>query len=266
MKKYFAFFRLRFLIGLQYRTAALAGMVTQFFWGFMLILTYKAFYEADANAFPMTLSATASYIWLQQAFLALFGVWMESEIFDSIINGNIAYELCRPIRIYNMWFSRSLANRTSRAMLRCVPILAVAVFLPAPFRLVPPASVLHFILFLITLFLGLVVTVAFCMLVYDFTFFTLSPQGLRIVFTSMVEFLAGGVIPLPFFPDKVRRFLELLPFASMQNTALQIYSGSLNFTQLKQAVLLQIFWVVVLVAGGSLLCRYAEKKVTIQGG
>ena len=32
MKKYLSFFRLRFSMGLQYRTAALAGMVTQFFW------------------------------------------------------------------------------------------------------------------------------------------------------------------------------------------------------------------------------------------
>lgn len=72
MKKYLSFFRLRFLMGLQYRTAALAGIVTQFAWGGMEILVYKAFYEADANAFPMSFSATASYIWMQQAFLAFF--------------------------------------------------------------------------------------------------------------------------------------------------------------------------------------------------
>ena len=32
MKKYLSFFRLRFITGLQYRTAALAGIATQFFW------------------------------------------------------------------------------------------------------------------------------------------------------------------------------------------------------------------------------------------
>ena len=65
MKKYLSFFRLRFAMGLQYRTAAIAGMSTQFAWGFMEIMIFKAFYEADAAAFPMSLSATASYIWLQ---------------------------------------------------------------------------------------------------------------------------------------------------------------------------------------------------------
>lgn len=68
MKKYLSFFRLRFTLGLQYRTAALAGICTQFAWGFLDIMVYRAFYETDAAAFPMTFQATASYIWLQQAF------------------------------------------------------------------------------------------------------------------------------------------------------------------------------------------------------
>lgn len=267
MKKYLSFFRLRFSMGLQYRTAALAGIVTQFVWGFMEIMIYSAFYRADASSFPMSFSATASYIWLQQSFLAFFAAWMmENEIFDSIINGNIAYELCRPISIYNMWFSRSMANRLSRAVLRCFPILIVAVFLPYPYGITAPASVLHFILFLVTMILGLAVTVSFCMLVYVLTFFTISPQGLRMLFTSTVEFFAGAVIPLPFFPEKLQKVMELLPFASMQNVALRIYSADMNNEQMQKAIILQIFWLIVITMAGKLLCRVAEKRISVQGG
>lgn len=267
MKKYLSFFRLRFTLGLQYRAAALAGCVTQFFWGFMEILMFDAFYRADTAAFPMSFSATASYIWLQQAFLAFFSAWMlENEIFDLILGGNIAYELCRPVDLYNMWFSRSAANRLSRAVLRCFPILVVAVFIPQPYGIAAPESALHFVLFLITLFLGLAVTVAYCMLVYVLTFFTVSPQGLRVVFVSMVEFFAGAIIPLPFFPEKLQRVMELLPFAAMQNIALRIYSGSMSAEQMKKAVVLQVFWLAVLMAVGRFLCRLAVRQVTVQGG
>lgn len=267
MKKYLSFFRLRFSMGLQYRVAALAGIVTQFFWGFMEIMIFSAFYRADAAAFPMSLSATASYIWMQQAFLAFFAAWMmEGEIFDSIVNGNIAYELCRPIDIYNMWFARSIANRMSRAVLRCFPILLVAAFLPAPYGLSAPASGLHFFLSLATLLLGLAVTVSFCVFIYVLTFFTISPQGLRMLFLSSVEFFAGAVIPLPFFPEKVQKIMELLPFAAMQNVPLRIYSGSMSGAEMKKAILLQIFWLIVVTAAGKLLCRVALKKVVVQGG
>lgn len=267
MKKYFSFFRLRFVMGLQYRVAALAGCVTQFFWGVMEIMIFRAFYQSDASAFPMTLSATSSYIWLQQAFLAFFTAWMmENEIFDSIVNGNIAYELCRPISIYNMWFARSIANRLSRAVLRCFPILAAAAFIPYPYGIAAPAGTGHFLLFIITLFLGLAVMVSFCMLVYVLTFFTISPQGLRIVFVSCVEFFSGALIPLPFFPEKVRQVMELLPFASMQNVALRIYSADMSRMEIEKAVILQIFWLTVITLTGKLLCKAAEKHITVQGG
>lgn len=267
MKKYFAFFRLRFSMGLQYRAAALAGIVTQFVWGTMEILMFRAFYRADASAFPMTFHATASYVWMQQAFLALFMAWMmENDIFSAIVDGNIAYELCRPIDIYNMWFSRSLASRFSKAVLRCMPILLAALFFPAPYGLMLPVSLPAFFLFIITLFLGTGVTAAFCMLIYMACFFTISSAGIRMVATSVVEFFSGAVIPLPFFPDKIRRIMELLPFASMQNVPLRIYSGDLSGSAMRQAIALQIFWLLALTGIGKLLNSLAMKKITVQGG
>lgn len=267
MKKYIAFFRLRFSMGLQYRAAALAGIATQFFWGAMEILMFRAFYRTNPDAFPMTLEATCAYVWLQQAFLALFVTWVvENEIFDSILNGNIAYELCRPINIYNMWFSRNLANRFSRALLRCMPILVLALILPAPYGLMAPAGLLAFFLFFLTTLLGVGVTVAFCMLIYMLCFFTISPMGLRMVTVSMVEFFSGGVIPLPFFPDGVREVFEMLPFASMQNVPLRIYSGDLQGSEMYRAILLQIFWLCTLIAVGKVLDTLAMKKITVQGG
>ena len=49
MRKYLAFFRLRFSMDLQYRAAAFAGVITQFAWGTMEILMFRAFYQADAS-------------------------------------------------------------------------------------------------------------------------------------------------------------------------------------------------------------------------
>ena len=103
---------------------------------------------------------------------------MENDIFDAILNGNIAYELCRPINIYRMWFARSLANRFAKALLRCLPILLTAMLLPAPYGLMMPVNPEAFLLFFLTLLLGTGVTVSFCMLIYMTTFFTISPMGI----------------------------------------------------------------------------------------
>ncbi len=265
--KYISFFRIRFISGLQYRAAALGGVVTQFAWGFMSILMFRAFYSENTDAFPMTFQAVASYIWLQQAFLSLFMPWvLENDIFKTITDGSIAYELCRPINIYNMWFVKNVASRLSKALLRSVPILLVAAFLRAPYELRPPASLHAVLWFLITAFLGLMVVVAFCMIIYILAFFTLSPLGLRILMTGLVEFLAGAIIPLPFLPEGIRIIIELLPFASIQNVPLRIYTGDISGVEIYARAGLQLFWFILLVFSGKLLIRKAERKVVVQGG
>lgn len=267
IRKYAAFFKLHFSMGLQYRTAALAGIATQFAWGVMEILMFRAFYRADAASFPMSFQATAAYVWMQQAFLALFMTWMmDKEIFDSIVNGNVSYELCRPVNVYHMWFARNLASRLSKAVLRCMPILLIAALLPAPYGLMAPAGLSAFLLFLLTLFMGLAVTVAFCMLIYISAFFTLSPDGIRMVAMSVVEFFSGAVIPLPFLPERLGKLFELLPFASMQNVPLRIYSGDLYGADMWRAILIQFIWLFLLIATGRGLTALAMKKITVQGG
>lgn len=76
-----------------------------FAWGGMYLILYHTFYQSGTGAFPMDMQALSAYIWLQQAFLALFMVWdMDNDIFELISSGNIAYELCRPCDLYSMIF------------------------------------------------------------------------------------------------------------------------------------------------------------------
>lgn len=267
MKKYLSFFRIRFIHGMQYRAAAWAGVTTQFAWGGMTLLMFWAFYREGNNSFPMTFSQLSSYIWLQQAFLALYMAWyFDDEIFNSITSGNISYDLCRPADIYTMWFIKNMAVRLSRAVLRCMPILIVAVFLPEPFNISLPDSALGGIMFLISMFLGLLVMVSFSMLIYITAFYTISSMGIRILAISIVEFFSGAVIPLPFFPVGWQKIMYLLPFAYMQNTPFQIYSGYIKGMEILSSILIQLLWLAALLLLGILFMKNALKKVVVQGG
>ena len=267
MSKYFSFFKIRVINGLQYRAAAYAGVATQFAWGGMTILMFRAFYNSGHGAFPMTFQALSTYIWLQQALLALFMAWyFDNEIFESIRTGSVAYELCRPMDLYTMWFTKNMATRFSRALLRSLPILVVAAFLPDPFGIRLPATGPAALLFLPSLILGFLVMVAFTMLIYIGGFYTISPLGLRILAMSVIEFFSGAIIPLPFFPEKVQQAVNLLPFASMQNAPYLIYTGYLQGTAIGQTLAIQALWLLGLVSLGHLLMDRALKRVVVQGG
>ena len=267
LRPYFSFFRIRFIAGMQYRVAALAGVATQFVWGAMELLAYRAFYAADPIAFPMQFTQLSSYIWLEQAFLTMYMFWfLDAEIFASIRSGDVAYSLSRPLDIYRMWFVKNLATRLAKACLRCLPVLVIASLLPAPYGLTLPVSAGAFLLFLVTMALALILVVACCMLVYIATFYTLDPLGIRIVATSMSEFLSGGIVPIPFMPDGLRKIVELTPFASMQNLPFRIYSGSIAGEELVRGMAIQLFWVVALIALGRFGMKRALRRVVVQGG
>ena len=266
-KPYMALFRIRFANSLQYRAAAIAGVTTQFAWGFMYVLGFAAFYGGNPDAFPMTFQETVSYIWMQQAFIALFFIWMyDNSIFEAIESGHISYEMVRPMDLYGRWFTQTTANRLSRAALRCIPILAVAFLLPQPLRLVLPNELMRVGLFFISMMLSMGVVVSFSMLIYISAFSTINSMGTRIVVGVAGDFLAGGYIPIPFFPDTLRRVVELSPFGAMQNMPLLIFSGHLTGDALARGMLMQVFWLIVLVAVGRLLMTRSLKRVIVQGG
>jgi ABC-2 type transport system permease protein len=267
MKKYLAVFRMRFINAIQYRAAAAAGMATQFAWGFMEIFAFAAFYRANPTAFPMEFSQTVSYIWLLQAFLALFMMWFwENDIAAAITEGSIAYEMVRPVDLYGRWFCQAAANRLARATLRCAPILLVAFVVPAPYRMSLPPDMGQAALFLLSAALSLGVVTAFSMLIYISLFYMLSPMGMRLVVAALSDFLAGGTVPLPFFPEPVRAVVELLPFAAMQNMPLRIYGGHIAGADALRGVALQVFWLAVLFLTGRLAMRRALQRVVAQGG
>ena len=267
MGKYWSFFKMRLMAGLQYRAAALAGMSTQFVWGTMEILLYRAFWLEAPERFPMGMEALSAYIWLQQAFLTLFALWnWENDIVESVKTGAVSYELLRPTDIYSMWMARSIANRLARAALRMIPVIAVASFIPAPYGLRLRVSPAVFGLFLASMALMVLVVCAYSLFVYSLTFYLTDPNGIMVLSVAAADLLGGAVVPLPFLPDGLRQFAALTPFASMQNVPLRIFSGDITLPEIPGVMGLQVFWIVTLISAGYLLTKNGLRRAVILGG
>ena len=267
MTTYLAIFRIRFINSLQYRIAALAGLATQFAWGFMEITAFAAFYRVNPEAFPMTFPQTASYIWLQQSMIFIFFINLnDNDIISGISDGAIAYEMVRPMDIYTRWICQIAATRIAAASLRAFPVIAVAFMLPYPIGLSLPLNLFQFTFFIVSLLLALAVVVAFTSFIYVSLFYTMSIQGMRIMVFGFVSFLSGAIIPIPFFPEGLRAVVELLPFAAMSNMPLRVYSGHIAGAEMFQGIALQIFWLLFLLILGRIMMNNALKRLVVQGG
>jgi ABC-2 type transport system permease protein len=189
-----------------------------------------------------------------------------NDILLSISSGSIGYELTRPLNLYGKWFAECLALRFSRAILRCVPVLLLAFLLPRPYGAMLPASAFTFFAFTFSLFLTVFVVVAMSMFIYIGSIHLLESAGLRNITMSVMEFLTGAIIPIPFFPEPFRTIANLLPFGAMQNVPLRIYSGDITGSEMYTAILLQIFWLLVLLITGNLFMKRSLKYIIVQGG
>ncbi|OUS78225.1 ABC transporter permease [Paenibacillus sp. MY03] len=268
MRAYVSIWRLRFINGMQYRAAALAGMATQLFFGFVFIMIFAAFYRSgggDSTAFP--LQDLITYVWLQQIFLSLIMLWIrDNEIFAMVTSGNIAYELCRPMGLYPFWFSKLLAQRVAGAVLRCFPITTVVFLLPEPYGLSAPPSWTALLLFVVSLLLGLILVVAISMLIYISVFWTMSPTGSMLMISVAGEFLAGMVIPVPLMPEWLQRITYALPFRWTTDFPFRVYSGHIPQQEALIGIGVQVGWIAALAAFGMWLMRKALRNVVVQGG
>ncbi|RJE91204.1 ABC transporter permease [Paenibacillus sp. 1011MAR3C5] len=267
MKAYTSIWRLRFINGMQYRSAALAGMATQLFFGFVFIMIFAAFYSNSTGTQPISLEDLITYVWLQQIFLSFIMLWFrDQELFDLITNGNIAYELCRPMALYPHWYSKLLAQRFASATLRCFPLLAIVFVIPEPYRMGLPPTWGSFLLFLVALALGLLVVVAISMLIYISVFWTMSPVGSILMIAVAGEFLAGMVIPVPLMPSWLQPIVYILPFRWTTDFPFRVYSGHIPIAEAAWGLLIQLAWLAVLVLAGKALMKKALRAVVVQGG
>ncbi len=268
MKAIKSIFRLNFLNDLQYRSQALAGIAAQFFFGFVFIMVYVAFYESgNTEKVPMPLYQLVSYLWLNQAFFALVYIWTkEKDLISMIKNGNVAYELVRPINFYFKWYATMIAKRVSRVLLRFFPILLIAYFLPKPFNLILPSNFETFLIFILSLVLSTFLVVAISMVLHMITFFTLNEKGVLEIFMSVSEILAGGTVPLVMFPTFLYKIAYVLPFRYTCDLPFRIYTGNISISNAIPDIIGSFIWIIVVVLIGYLLTRKALKKAVIQGG
>src|SRR5262245_49979344 len=144
MTAYVAILSSRVRTLLQYRAAAIAGVLTQLFFGIVRVMVFDAFYRSSTLSVPMTHDQTITYIWLGQAMilLALFGV--DKDIAEMIRSGSVAYELTRPLDLYSLWYARALSGRATPLLMRAVPIFSIAMLF---LGLQPPPTIANAAIF-----------------------------------------------------------------------------------------------------------------------
>lgn len=248
---------------LQYRTAAVAGMVTQVFWGLIRLMIFSAFYRSTSAPQPMSLPETIDYLWLVQALLLLAPWRVDLEIQNMIRTGNVAYELVKPTDLYLLWFARIFGGRAAPLLLRLPLIYSVAAIF---FGLRLPASLATAGAFALSVLAAFLLSAALSTLMTITLMWTLAGEGVSRLIATLTMVLSGNIIPLPMFPDRLQPWINALPFRGLMDIPFRLYSGNIPLSQVPRELAFQLAWALGLMLLGRLLLQRGLRRLVSQGG
>jgi len=250
----------------QYRTAAFSGTLTQLFFGFMQISLFTAFLVQGQSDF--TIPQMATYIWLQQVFYTLYKYWdcCKFEISEKIVNGDISYQLIRPMPIYDYWYQNVFSKSLGQMIIRAVPLILIVIWIPAGYGLMLPVSIENFLLFVVSAAIGAFLIASINVFSYIIVLYTLSPSGVFSFMVAVASFLAGQYVPIPMLPASVQTVLNFFPFRYVSDLPFRIYVGNINGTDALFQILIQLVWLVAIVLISRFIMSKKINKLVVQGG
>lgn len=269
---YVSILRIQIADHLQYRTAALARLCTNIFWGFVRAVMIVAFFRYGLNAgsvesASMTMGQAVTYIWLGQIVMMLMPrLNVDGTVREKIRTGDVGVELCRPIDLYYHWFARAAAAKLGPFLMQIAPVAGVAMLVPAPFHMALPATLEGFLVCVTSLGLSLLLSCATMGIVYCMLMKVSWGDGPAQIMVTLIEVLSGAYLPLQLWPTVLQRFLLLQPFAGIMDIPLRLYVGSLESASALPALMIQACWIVVLVILGRSLMSRSLTHIVVQGG
>ena len=191
-------------------------------------------------------------------------------ITDEIQNGQIAMSLIKPISYRIRFLFSTLGSLIASDLIVGFPLLIISTIVLTINGFMSIGSPIHFVM-IIGFFLVAQLLAKWLYDVIDYifgliSFYTMASFGLFQIKDTVVNFLAGTMIPIAFFPEWAGRIVNYLPFVGMAQNPTMIYLGRMNISEALVSILMQILWIFALEVFAHFFYQKAIKIVIIQGG
>ncbi|MFD6993928.1 ABC transporter permease [Streptomyces sp. NPDC059943] len=249
-----------------YRTATAAGVFTNTVFGFIVAYTYTALWEQRPQLGGYDLSQALTYVWLGQALLmtcAMMGGGFEDELMERIRTGDIAIDLYRPADLQLWWLASDLGRAAFHLMGRGIVPMALGAL---AFDLALPDNPLTWLAFLLSVFLGVVVSFSVRFLVALSAFWLMDGAGVGQITFLVGLFFSGMLLPLTLFPGLLGEIARALPWSSLLQVPADVLLGRHTGWGLLGAFAFQAGWALALLTLGRLIQSVATRRVVVQGG
>lgn len=263
MRLYWELARCGFRQAAVYRTAAIAGVITNTFFGFLRAYVFIAVYESRGEVGGYSLTDALAFTFITQGMAALIGLWGWWPIAESVQTGQVVTDLSRPYDYELAWLAQDFGRALFQLLARSIPPLLVGM---AAFGVALPTSPLVWLAAGPSLLLAVVTSFGWRFGLNLATFWWIDHRGVANISLLVTTLLSGFLLPIAMWPDGLRQLVYLLPFSAMVSIPIDVMLGKVHGVDLAAALALQAFWAVAMLALGRLVLAAALHKLVIQGG
>lgn len=264
MKKYLYIIRGFLMESMSFRFHFIFSALGNLFYIVLIFFLWKAIYNSSGGEINgMTFNDTFVYLALATSLFGLFQTWTEWDMSRSVQNGMVVMEFIKPMDYQIYKLSTVVGFVISNFVSISLPGLILVIF-------VFNANItigLNLLVFCIAIILAFLISFTLDFIIGLISFYTESIWGISTTKEVIVLLLSGAVIPLQFFPEKLRNVVEMLPFQAIYHIPLKILiDDSLGGAQYITLVLNQVGWLIVIVFISRVFLKVASRVITVNGG
>ncbi|MBW3015942.1 ABC-2 family transporter protein [Candidatus Woesearchaeota archaeon] len=217
-------------------TAPISLIIYYFLWS--SIFAYSG--ETVINGF--TLNAMISYYVLNM--IVGFFTWSDIEkwIQHDILRGELVFELLKPLRHMSTCLFFEGGINLLGIIIQAVPLLLVAVL----FFSIEWSGWVNLVLFILSIMLAFMLYFMISYLIGLAAFWLKRVDGISRAKKPIITFLAGGLIPITFFPEGVQNVLKYLPFQYIRFVPINIYLGTYTVVEALKLLSVSAIWLLLL--------------------
>jgi ABC-2 type transport system permease protein len=265
LKGYFAMTKAGITEQLNFRLGISIVFIGNLIYLLIIYFLWKAIFSSSGTAVVngMTFSDTMVYLVLAMALFNFMEMYMVWSMGRDIQSGKIILNIIKPIAFEPYMFFMNSGNLVVNFFLNLIPTMAIVYFLSdGAFYLR-----INLLFFVISTICALVINFEINFFVGTICLYTESTWGINIMKEVIVLLLSGASIPLAFFPEGFRTFVEYLPFQAIYNIPLSILiQKKISIQDSIDKILLQLMWVAVTIAFTHLFWKFSLKRITVNGG
>lgn len=265
LKKYWILTRAGILESLRFRISTLTIILGNIIYMLISYYLWKSIFDSvetnEVNG--LTFYETLIYIVLARTLFSFMELYLVWQMGDKIKTGKISLDIIKPISCYNYLFWSQSGELIVSFFTTLLPTFLIVFFLTDGTISIG----LNILFFCLSVVFSVVINFNIDFIVGTIGFYTQSIWGINIAKEVTVLLLSGATIPVAFMPDMMKKIVFLLPFQSIYNTPLSLLID--NDMQLKNElllILLQFFWLVIIIVIRNIFWNKTLKVISINGG